>query len=176
MQGALGLLETLNIIGQRCECPAAEREIGTALPRCDEARNHNAVEAEGGHSVTDALFDLWNDGPYGHAQCLKRLAPISGHCLQVLIDGIELREHDAYLRCAIKVSAFPRGPRHEGRASRAGRSRLFVAEGALFAKHRGVDYCEFGAFRDLKQLMQLAERERLEPSTPALCVKPAPGG
>ena len=45
---------------------------------------------------------------------------------------------------------------------------FFVAEGALFAKHRGVGHYEFGPFRDLKQLIQLVEREGLEPSTPAL--------
>src|SRR5665213_943923 len=93
MQGALGLLVAANVVGERCECSSAERKIGTALCRCNEARKHDSGDTEGGHSVAEAFLSFRDDRPDGLPKIFERLTPIFGYGVQVRVDGIEIRDH-----------------------------------------------------------------------------------
>src|SRR5208282_6571571 len=86
MERALRLAVASKIASQGLEGRTAEREIRAALSGCAEACDHDAVEAEGGDPIADALLRIGNDGPNLRAQILKCSSAVRGNVPEIIVD------------------------------------------------------------------------------------------
>src|SRR5208283_2261450 len=87
MERALRLLVAREVASKGLECRTAEREIGTTPGGRAEARDHDAVEAEGRDPIADALLRVGNEGTNLRAQVIKGPSAIFADALEVIVDG-----------------------------------------------------------------------------------------
>src|ERR1017187_1212293 len=86
MERALRLVVATDVASEGHERRTAEREIRAALSGRAEARDHDAVEAEGRDPIADALLRIGNDGPNLRAQVLKCSSAVLEDALEVIVD------------------------------------------------------------------------------------------
>jgi len=86
MERALRLVVATDVASEGHERRTAERKIRAALSGRAEARDHDAVEAEGRDPIADALLRIGNDGPNLRTQVIKCSSAVLGDVLEVIVD------------------------------------------------------------------------------------------
>jgi hypothetical protein len=74
VEGTLGHRVALKLIAQLREDRTAERQVTQVIPKRGKASDRLTAHAEGGNTVRDHLFGVWDDLKNGAAQRLKRAA------------------------------------------------------------------------------------------------------